>query len=229
MIQHLQRQSWLFAAILAGSATGHISAAWGQSTGAANPAGGTFIEIQDGLSRNCINVNNSLLSAYVVSVKATQNTSWLPSWIVSTKNVGVKVNTTFINQVAQNPAFNFPRAKSLRPTGSTNVVVLPLIMPLLQRYDLMDQTTKPPVPIGGLTIDVDFINVEQKGAAATVFGQLADFTKDLPIPPNPYTTGLQLFGNFANQVVEGAVNADNAANSDDIGSFAYDLAAADDD
>jgi hypothetical protein len=227
-MQWVERQYWLLGAVLVGALLAEIPSASGQSTGAANPTGGTFIEVQDGLPRNCMNITKSLISAYVVSVKANQNTSIFPSWIVSTKNVGVKINTTFMNQAAQSPAFNFPRAKSLRPTGSTNIVVLPLVMSLFQRYDLVDQTSKPPAPIGGLTIDIDFINVEQKGAAATVFGQLANFTKDLPIPPNPYTTGLQLFGNFANEVIDGAVNSDNAANSDDIGSFAYDLATSDD-
>jgi hypothetical protein len=101
-------------------------------------------------------------------------------------------------------------------------------MELLQRYDLFDQTKNPPVSIGGVTFDVDFINIEQKGAAATVFGQLANFTKNLPVPANPYTTGVQLFGDFANQVLDTAVSTDNSANSDDIGSFAYDLAQSDD-
>jgi hypothetical protein len=101
-------------------------------------------------------------------------------------------------------------------------------MELLQRYDLLDRTKNPPIPIGGVTFDVNFINIEQKGAAATVFGQLANFTKNLPIPANPYTTGVQLFGDFANQVLDTAVSSDNSANSDDIGSFAYDLAQSDD-
>jgi hypothetical protein len=204
----------------------HLACA--QRGGATTPDGGTFIEIKDGLPRSCINVSKSLVSAYVVAVKATQNTSWLPSWIVSTKNVGVRVNTTFLNATAQTAAFSFPKAKSLRPVGSTDVVTLPLIMELLQRYDLVDQSKSPPTPIGGVTFDVDFINVEQKGTAATVFSQLANFTKNLPIPANPYTTGVQLFGDFANQVLDSAVASDNSANSDDIGSFAYDLAQSDD-
>ena len=200
---------------------------YAQQGGASTPDGGTFIEIEDGSSRNCININKYLLSAYVVAVRATQNTSWLPSWVVSTKNVGVRVNTTFLNSAAQSAAFNFPRAKSLRPIGTTDVVTLPLVMELLQRYDLLDRTKNPPIPIGGVTFDVNFINIEQKGAAATVFGQLANFTKNLPVPANPYTTGVELLV-FRNQVLDTAVSSDNSANSDDIGSFAYDLAQSDD-
>jgi hypothetical protein len=152
----------------------------------------------------------------------------LPSWLVSTKEVGVKVNTTFLNSRAQAPAFNFPRAKSLQPIGSTGVVLLPLVMALLQRYDLTDQTSNSPVPIGGFTFDVDFINVEKGGTSAAVLGQLSNFTKNLPIPPNPYTTGVQLFGYFANQMIDATIKSDMEANSVDIGSFAYDLATSDD-
>ena len=96
------------AAMLAGTLITFAHATLAQQTGTATPDGGTFIEIKDGLPRSCININNSLVSAYVLAVKAVQNSSWLPSWIVSTKNLGVRVNTTFLNAAAQSSAFNFP-------------------------------------------------------------------------------------------------------------------------
>jgi hypothetical protein len=205
-----------------------VSPSYAQRGGASTPDGGTFIEIEDSGTRNCININKYLVSAYVVAVKATQNTSWLPSWIVATKNLGVRVNTT-LNSAAQSSPINFPKAKSLRPIGSTDVVTLPLIMQPLQHFDLVDQTKSPPIPIDGVSFDVDFINVEQKGPAATALGELASFTKTLPVPPNPYTSGVQLFSEFANQIIDTAVASDNSANSDDIGSFSYDLAQSDND
>ena len=69
-MQWVQRQYWLLGAVLVGALLAEIPSASGQSTGAANPTGGTFIEVQDGLPRNCMNINKSLISAYVVSVKA---------------------------------------------------------------------------------------------------------------------------------------------------------------
>ena len=88
-----------------------ISSAQAQVTGSSNPSGGVFIAIDDGSPRQCININKSVVSMFVLGVKARQNTNWLPSWLVSASNVGAKINITMLEfRSTQNPTVTLPRA-----------------------------------------------------------------------------------------------------------------------
>jgi hypothetical protein len=202
-----------------------ISCAHAQVSGAPNPSGGVFIAIDDGTPRQCININTSVVSMFVIGIKARQNTSWLPSWIVSTSNVGAKINITMLDPLTQNPSFTFPRAVKLKPNGSSNIVTLPVRYTLLTKFSFINTSNNPAHPISNVALDMDFINIEKSGALATVMSSLIDFSKNLPLPPNPYSTGVQLFGQFANSLIQQAA----AGSTDDVplATMSYDLSTLD--
>lgn len=201
------------------------SAANAQVTGATNPTGGRFVAVDDGVQRQCININSSVISMFVLGVKARTHTTWLPTWISSSRDIGVKVNITMTDPLTQNPTFTFPRAVKLKPSGSTNIVTLPVVYQLLTKYSFINSSNNPPSPISNISIDIDFINIEKTGALATAILALIDFSKNLPIPPNPYSTGAQLFGQFANTLIQQA--AAGSADDAPIATISYDLSTLD--
>jgi hypothetical protein len=202
-----------------------ISSAAAQVSGAANPTGGVFIAVDDGTPRQCINVNTSVVSMFIIGIKARQNTSWLPSWLVATADVGAKINITMLDPLTQNPSFTFPRAVKLRPNGSSNIVTLPVRYTLLTKFSFVNNSNGPAHPISNMSMDMDFINIEKSGTLAIVVSSLIDFSKNLPLPPNPYSTGVQLFGQFVNNLVQQAA----AGSSDDVplATMSYDLSTLD--
>lgn len=197
-----------------------------QANGASNPGGGVFIAVDDGAPRQCINVNTSVVSMFVLGVKARQNTSWLPAWVVSTADVGVKINVTMLDPLTQNPTFTFPRAMKLKPTGSSNIVVLPMVYTLLTKFSFINANNNPPHPIANMSLDMDFINIQKATPLATVMSSLIDFSKGLPLPPNPYSTGVQLFGQFVNNVMQSAASGSSADDAP-IAAMSYDLSTLD--
>jgi hypothetical protein len=186
-----------------------------------NPSGGVFAPVDDSLPRQCININTSVVSMFLLDVKARQNTSWLPKWLVSTADLGVKINITLLDPLSQNPSFTFPRAVKLKPVGSSNIVTLPLLYPLLTKFSFVNNANGPSHPISNVSMDIDFINIEKSGALATVMSSLIDFSKSLPVPPNPYSAGVQLFGQFANNLIQQA--AAGSADDTPIATVSYDL------
>jgi hypothetical protein len=156
-----------------------------QVTGATNPSGGRFVAVDDGVQRQCINVNTSVVSMFVLGIKERTNARRFAPWLSSSREVGVKVNITMTDPLTQNPTFRFPRAVKLKTSGQTNIVTLPLVYQLLTKYSFINNSNNPPSPISNVSLDIDFINIEKSGALATVILALIDFSKDLPIPPNP--------------------------------------------
>jgi hypothetical protein len=197
-----------------------------QASGTANPGGGVFIAVDDGTPRQCINVNTSVVSMFVVGVKARQNTSWLPSWLVSSSAVGVKINVTMLDPLTQNPTFTFPRAMKLKPTTSSNIVVLPMIYTLLTKFSFMNSSSNPPHPISNMSLDMDFIDIERGSPLSTVMLSLIDFSKGLPLPPNPYSTGVQLFGQFVNNLIQAAASGSSGDDAP-LAAMSYDLSSLD--
>jgi hypothetical protein len=197
-----------------------------QETGTQAAEGGVFIAIDDGNPRQCINVTRSVTSIYLVAVKSEMNnSSFLPRWLAETTNVGVKANITLIDPKTQNPVFTFPRAVKLRPVGSTNIITLPIVSELLTKFSFMNNSSQPPSPLANVSIDLDFINIKGGTPLAVAMLSLISFTEDLPIPPNPYVPGVQLFGQFANTLIHQA----SAGNGDDspVAKISYDLATTD--
>lgn len=197
-----------------------------QETGASlTPQGGTFIAIDDGSTRSCVNINKSVVSMYLVDVKAKEDASWLPSWLVTTQDLGVKVNLTLTDPTTQNPKFTFPRALQLTPVGTTSIVTLPVKYALLTNYSFLNRANNPPTPIANVAFDLDFINIRGQTALATAVLSLIKFSADLPVPTNPYSTGVQLFGQFTNTLIQEAASGTN--DDSPVATVAYDLSTTD--
>jgi hypothetical protein len=219
-----QAVRWLTIAIgVAASLIAPTSSA--QVTGANNPSGGRFVAVDDGVRRQCININTSVVSMFLLGVKARTHTSWLPPWLSSSRDLGVKVNITMTDPLTQNPTFTFPRAVKLKASGTTNIVTLPIVYQLLTKYSFINSSNNPPSPISNISLDIDFINIEKATALATTILSLIDFSKNLPVPPNPYSTGAQLFGQFANTLIQQA--AAGSADAAPLATISYDLSTLD--
>jgi hypothetical protein len=192
----------------------------------ARPSGGVYIPIKDGLPRQCVNINKDLVSFFIIAVKARQNTSFLPNWVVSTSKLGVKVNVTMVDNATQNPAFTFPRAIVLRPITSSSIYTLPIDYEILTKYDLINTESSPPSPIASFSFDLDFVDMEQKTAIATEMLSLVRFTQYLPTPAKPFAPGVGLLGQFVNDLFNDAAGA---ASSDvaPVAARSYDLSTSD--
>lgn len=185
---------------------------------AAEFGGGAILHIEDGAPNTCVNASQSLVSMQLASVQVDRHQTWWKELLAKKKALGVKFDITLTG--ADDQLFTFPRAKQLKaPPGGGDVATLPMGVSLMSRYRLNDGAGKEYKNVG---LDLYFITVEDKSDALTVFNSLADFTKSLPIPANPFTTGIGYFGDFTNKLVDGSLR--KGAGPDPDAAFTFDLA-----
>lgn len=177
--------------------------------------GGVFIPIHDGSSHRCIDVTKSTVSMSVFTAQLTRTDKF---WKKS-KSLGVKIDVKLLNQSGQ--AFVFPRGRQISVTSyKGDIGYLPMVFPITSKYSLINPIdTKAYVNIG---LDVFVINIETKSGLAKGVSSFIDFSKHLPLPVNPYTQGVQLFGEFAQKIVEGDIQS--ADEKLPAAVFAFDLA-----
>jgi hypothetical protein len=175
--------------------------------------GGSFVPVEDGFRHECIDVSTKYVSMQVITLQAKRTNSW---W-KSSKSLGGKFDVTLTN--ADGKPFVFPRGTTLSAKNITgDVALLPVKFSLMSRYDLAPQQ-KPFVSVG---LGFYVVNLENKSGVIQGIQSFIDFSKTLPLPPNPYIQGLQFFGDFANKVMD--ENIQTQEEKDPVALFSYDLA-----
>jgi hypothetical protein len=204
------------------SALAVIAACWvaGPVASAQSLGGGAFIPVQDGSNHDCIDVTRSLVSISLVTAQIKRtNTFWATS-----KSLGVKIDLKLLNQASQ--AFDFPRGRQLSVSSyKGDIGLLPMVFPVMAKYPLVDATDKKAYVNVGL--DVFLINIEGETSSAKAVLSFIDFSKNLPLPANPYSQGVQLFGEFAQKIID--ANIQSAADRLPAATLSFDLASSSDD
>ena len=162
--------------------------------------GGAFIPVQDGSSHECIDVTQSTVSISLVTAQLRRtDTFWKKS-----KSLGVKIDVRLINQSSE--PFDFPRGRQVSvSTYKGDIGLLPMIFPVMAKYSLVDPNNQRAYV--NLGLDVFLINLESESSLASGILKFIDFSKNLPLPPNPYLQGVQFFGAFAQKIIDGDIHS----------------------
>lgn len=186
------------------------SAAWSDGVG-----GGVFIPVQDGSSHDCIDVTKSTVSISLVTAQLRRTDRF---WKTS-KSLGVKIDVRLLNQSGQ--PFDFPRGRQLSVSSYKGEIgMLPMVFPVMAKYSLVDPNDKRAyVSIG---LDVFLINIETQSGLTKGISSFFDFSKNLPLPANPYFQGVQLFGEFAQKIIDADIQS--AEDKLPAATLAFDLA-----
>src|SRR5260370_14574702 len=179
--------------------------------------GGTFMKIEDGSKHACINVNNHLVSISLVSAQVQRSQSWWDVLLKAKSGLGVKFDVIIQNQ--SGTPFNFPRAKQLAVSSTrSDIGFLPMKFSVMSKYSLVGLNKDPYV---NLELGLYLITLETASSAFKDMMALINFSSSLPLPPNPYTSGVEYFGKFAQQIVD--QNLQNGDEKLPVAFFSFDL------
>jgi hypothetical protein len=178
---------------------------------------GVFLEIQDGITHNCIDVTKYNVSMMLVTIQVNRtNTFWKKS-----KTLGAKFDVILLSQ--EGKPFIFPRGTQLSARDIIgDIALLPIKSSIMAKYSLVDDK-----PYVNVSLNLYVINIEKQSQAAGGIFQFIEFSKSLPLPPSPYIQGVQLFGEFAQKVVN--ENILSAEEKEPVAIFSFDLPSSDED
>jgi len=179
--------------------------------------GGAFIPLESSSNHACIDVSKYKVSIMVVTLQAKRtDTFWKKS-----KTLGAKFDVVITNQDGK--AATFPRGVQLTAKDiSGDIALLPAQFPIMSKYTLNDSR-----PFNNISLNFYIINLEKESDAVKGILHFIEFTKSLPLPPNPYLQGVQLFGDFAQQVVNN--NIQSAEEKQPVATVSFDLPSTDED
>lgn len=182
-------------------------------------SGGTFIPISDGTTdHGCIDVSKNLVSVQLVGAQVEGDQTWWDKLLHKHQALGVKFDVIITDQGSH--TFDFPRAKQLSTAGqSSDIALLPIGYPVMSKYALK---AKDGSAFLNMELDLYFIEVDTASPAFQTMEALVEFSKTLPLPPNPFETGVSYFGDFANKIEHQSLK--NGASPDPDASVTFDLA-----
>ena len=183
------------------------------SAASAQISGGIVVNVEDQTQRRCIDVSRESVSMKVVALQAKRTEGF---WKES-KSLGAKFDVVIANDKGQ--PFTFPRGAQLSAKEYVgDIGILPAQFSVMSKYPLRSANA----PYTSVGLKLYLIDIVDKSDTAKILQTFIKFTKGLPLPINPYTTGVQLFGTFADQVIDQSV-----ANSEDklpAAELSFDLA-----
>ncbi|WP_155710207.1 hypothetical protein [Burkholderia stagnalis] len=196
-----------------------IPFALGEAEAQVNTSGGVIVNVYDGSDHACVDVSQNLVSMMLVNAQLQRSQSWWSAIFTSKAALGVKFDVTIQN--TQGTAFDFPRAKQLAVSSTrSDIGYLPMRLPIMSKYSLVDSKR---AAYTNTSVDLYLITLDKSSAAFSDIMTFINFSSTLPLPPNPYITGMEYFGKFAQQIVN--QNLSNGTDQYPVASFSFDLAA----
>ena len=181
-------------------------------------AGGVIIAIQDGTQHSCVNVSTHTVSMTLVAAQLRRSNDWWTRLASEERALGVKFDVLISDRDGR--AVQFPRANQLSPPArQSDIAILPMRLPIMSQYVLEDGSGR---SYRDLTLNLYFLTVRGESEAARTLNTLVSFSQNLQLPPNPYSTGADYFGRFANQLIRERLQDNRDAVPD--ASFSFGLA-----
>ncbi|MHA6829844.1 hypothetical protein [Ralstonia pseudosolanacearum] len=191
----------------------------GETEAQIKTSGGAIVYIYDGSDHACVDVSQNLVSMMLVDAQLQRSQSWWNAFFTSKAALGVKFDVTIEN--SQGTSFDFPRAKQLAvPSTRSDIGYLPMRFSIMSKYPLIDDKK---TAYTNTSIDLYLITLDKSSAAFSDIMTFINFSSTLPLPPNPYITGMEYFGKFAQQIVN--QNLSNGTDQYPVASFSFDVAA----
>lgn len=174
------------------------------SIAATVPDGKIIVRIEDGATSRCINSSTDRITMHMRRLIVNKDIGVF----TEDKGAAIIVSTSISGEEGglTPKKISYPRmyAVSVAPysKGYTN---LPVEEKLFSRFPLTNSGNSYD------TAEIEFTILAKKGKAPFGVGlsALADISKNLPTPMNPFSEGFKYFSDYANKVVEGSLTTEN--------------------
>lgn len=174
------------------------------SVAATVPDGKIIVRVEDGSASRCINSTTDRITMNLRRIIVNKDIGFF----TEDRAAAVIVNTTISGEEggATQKKVNFPRMYVVNTASYLQgYTSLPIEEKLFSRFSLTNSGNSYD------TAEVEFTVLAKKGKApfGLALSALADISKSLPTPMNPFSEGFKYFSDYANKVIEGSLNENN--------------------
>jgi hypothetical protein len=156
--------------------------------------GGVPVYVDDGVSSECI---NRTTDSIWITLRRLIVTKPPDGWFTHQTDVAIYLNPTVVTEDAK--SLTFPLlTKGAYGAYAPGQVSLPIDYTIVSSLALKQSSAT----YTGVHLEVTLLNENSRNRWGNALSVLADVTKKLPIPSNPYTQGASYLLDFTNKVVE---------------------------
>lgn len=175
-----------------------------ESHSASVPDGQIIVRVEDSAASRCINSSTDRITMHLRRIIADKDVGIftedkLAAVVINTIISGVEAGTT-------PKKVSFPRMYTVSVSPySKGYVSLPVEEKLFSRFQLSAAENS----YDSAEIEFSLVIKKNKTHFGIALSALADITKNLPAPINPFSEGFKYFADYANKVVEASLNEEN--------------------
>lgn len=168
------------------------------------PDGQIIVRVDDGATSRCINLATDRITMHLRRLVTEKETSIF----TEDKAAALIINTTLSGEEGGTTPkkVSFPRMYLVTVDPySSGYVSLPIEEKLFSRFSLTDSGNS----YDTAEIEFTVIAKKDKSPLGIALSALADITRSLPAPLNPFSEGFKYFADYATKVVEGSLSGGN--------------------
>lgn len=165
--------------------------------------GAVIVRVSDPELSRCIDGSADMVSVHLVTMREERRKSLIRG---NTKAVGLYITTTLDGSTGSTTRkVSFPRSFLIDVSDyEQGVIAIPVEERLLSRFLLSNGDNV----YSSATFRIQNVSVTGEGAAVKAFKVLADVTKKVPIPGNPFAAGTEFFVELGNSLIQEFVEND---------------------
>jgi len=165
--------------------------------------GQIIIRVDDSTVSRCINSATDRITMHLRKFVVEKNAGLF----TEDKTAGIIVKTTISgSDDATQKTIVFPRMYTTKLSEySPGYILLPLEEKLFSRFPL----TSEEITYDTAEIEFTILMKKDKTSFGAALSALADISKNMPTPINPFSTGFKYFSDYANKAVEASLNEAN--------------------
>ncbi len=172
------------------------------------PDGKIIVRIDDGVSTRCINSSKDAITMHMRRLIANKQVGIF----TEDKEAALLINTVLSGEEqGQSPKkVNFPRmfTATVEPYGK-GYVSLPIEEKIFSRFALTSES----YTYDSAEIEFAVLAKKKKSPFGVALTALADISKNMPLPLNPFSDGFKYFSEYANKVLDASLTEQNNVSS----------------
>jgi hypothetical protein len=162
----------------------------------AQKSGATIIRIEDGSNSKCINQNEHAVQIGLAAIKLSKTKNWFKNQTQAGIQVGIRIS-------GRDSQFN-TKATELTQMYMVNVkdynkgsILLPMEGSIVDFFPLRNNGAF----YSGIDLSVSLLEKKGNTPFGTVIKELANFTKQYPLPTNPFNNTVKKLANFTTDLI----------------------------
>lgn len=169
--------------------------------------GATIIRIEDGVSSRCVNRNEDAIQIGLVGMKISKKKNWFKEQTQAGVQVGVRIEGMDAEYNTKATEFTQVYVVDVKEYDKGSIL-LPIEGNIVRYFPLQNKG----VFFNGIDLSISLMQRKDDAPFGIVVKELVNFTKQFPLPTNPFDPAIKTLANFTSNLLSPANDEGNKIN-----------------